>query len=170
MNITEVAAALGAPANESVTTALSTLTTYSGLAPADLVGKLYEPANREVLDLLRAGTNAGTIIAAYERLNPVEASPTLVAASVPAPPDPVAQEVAAQAVADFAPAEAVPAAEAAEAPKPQETIEAATSTEEAPGSAEPEVEAAEAPKASWGERMSAILSQLKALLDEAQVK
>lgn len=98
MNLTEAAGALNAPANETVLTALGQLVTQTGLSPDTLVARLYEPEYRPVLDSLRQAVNVATIVGNYER---VDTSPIVVVP--PRPPDPVAQAIAAQAIADAAP-------------------------------------------------------------------
>lgn len=70
MDIHDLPEALNAPPNTTVELALSRILTASGLTPGELLPKLYDPANRAVLDLLRQGTNADTIADQWDRINP----------------------------------------------------------------------------------------------------
>lgn len=70
MDMSDLPGALNAPDNSAVRLALGRILTASGLQPATLTPELYDPANREVLDLIRAGVNADAITRAWERLHP----------------------------------------------------------------------------------------------------
>ncbi len=65
MDISELAAALNAPDNAATQLGLSRIVSASGLAATDLVPVLYDPANRDVLDTIRRGTNADDIAKAW---------------------------------------------------------------------------------------------------------
>lgn len=84
VEITELPAMLGVNPTPDAQLALGRIVTASGLQPAELVPELYDPANREVLDLLRASANPDTVSAAWDRLHP--AAP--VAKVTDPPPEP----------------------------------------------------------------------------------
>jgi len=74
MNLDQIAVALNAPPNGAVLAGLGYISDHSGLDGDALVAALLDPANREVLDLVRAGADAMAMAARWDNLHPALAS------------------------------------------------------------------------------------------------